>query len=447
MARLGSRVGRRFAFHRARRLFASAGRKEALDATFELRTAEDVAATVGNMKGVLMKVGQIASFVDDGLPEPVRHALGQLQADAPPMSPELASQVVVEELGDRPEVVFAQWDPVPIAAASIGQVHRAITHDGQAVAVKIQYPGVDAAMASDLKNFAASMVGSRLFAKGLEVGPLVDELRERFTEELDYRIEATNQREFGMLYRDHPFVHVPAVVDDLSARRVLTTELATGVRYQELASWSQAERDLAGEAIFRFAYRSIYRFGAFNGDPHPGNYLFHPGGKVTFLDFGLVRHYTAEDIDQQLDIADAFVHHRSPERIREASVRAGYYRDDAPVTAEEIEALSGMFFEMFRHDGPFRFTPEYATDVNRRYALGRVTHPNAVKHVNIPARWVVYQRIGIGLIAILGNLRAEADWRAIADELWPSIDGPPATPMGRAEAAWLERRAVASGGE
>ena len=323
MARLGARVGTTAASNRARRVFASAERKEALDAELELRTAEDVAATLGNMKGVMMKLGQVASFVDDGMPEPVRQALEQLQADAPPMSVELAAEMVERELGAPPEKLFAEWDPVPIAAASIGQVHRAITRDGRAVAVKVQYPGVEEAIKADLAGMEMSMLPAPVVFKNFDVQPFIDELRERIGEELDYRIEASNQQLFADYYRGHPFIHVPDVIASLSSERVLTSELATGVRFAELEEWEASERQLAAETIFRFVFRSLYRLKAFNGDPHPGNYLFRPGGRVTFLDFGLVKRFTDDDISQLLDLVDAMVLDDDMEKVTAAPCGPG----------------------------------------------------------------------------------------------------------------------------
>ena len=436
MARLGARVGGAAAVNRAQWVFASAERKAALDRDLELRTAEDVAATLGNMKGALMKLGQIASFVDDGMPEAVRTALEQLQADAPPMSAELAAEVVERELGLPPERAFAEWDPVPIAAASIGQVHRAITDDGVAVAVKVQYPGVEDAIRTDLDAFDASMFPAPVLYKNFDPRPFIDEIRTRIGEELDYRIEADNQRLFAGWYRGHPFIHVPEVIDRLSTQRVLTTELATGVRFTELETWDQAERDLAGETIFRFVFRSLYSMRAFNGDPHPGNYLFRPGGRVTFLDFGLVKRYSEDEQSQLLELVDAMILNPDLEAARRAAVRAGYYPEGAPVSAQEIVDFSMAFWEMVREDAPFRFTPEYATEVVRRFFLGRVTHGDAVKYADMPARWTILQRINVGLVAILGRLGAEANFRRIAEELWPVTDGPPSTPLGLEEAAW-----------
>jgi len=440
VARLGARVGTSVAANRARRIFASAEGKVALDAELELRTAEEVAATLGSMKGGLMKVGQLASFLDDGMPETVRQALAQLQQDAPPMSAELAAQVIETELGRPPDQLFAEWDPTPIAAASIGQVHRAITHDDVAVAVKVQYPGVEEAIRADLDGFDVAMLPAPVLYRGFDAKPFIEEVRARIGEELDYRVEAANQRLFADWYEGHPFIHVPPVLERLSTGKVLTTELATGARFSELEGWDPAERNLAAETIFRFVFRSLYRLRSFNGDPHPGNYLFRPGGRVTFLDFGLVKHFTAADIADIMEIAKATVLEPSTAGLRRALERAGYYPPGAPVSDEEVWDYGVLFWEMVRHDQPFRFTPEYASEVARQFLFGRATHGDAVKWANMPARWVILQRINVGLIAILGRLGAESDWRRISEEMWPMTDAPPSTALGREEATWWATR-------
>ncbi|HEY5699627.1 MAG TPA: AarF/ABC1/UbiB kinase family protein, partial [Acidimicrobiales bacterium] len=265
LAGFGARTGGAYAAHRARTVFVSTSRREELNDAFALRTAEQVAAELGNLKGAMMKLGQMASYLDQGLPSPIRTALAELRQDAPPMSAELAAGVIRDEFGPGPDELFAEWDPVPLASASIGQVHRALTHDDRAVAVKIQYPGVDEAIRADLDNVDALFGAAGFVFSGLDPDALVIELKERLVEELDYRTEADNQRLFVEYYRDHPFIHIPDVVDELSTGRVLTTELSPGVRWDEVLTWSQEERDLAGEAIFRFVFRSLYRLHAFNG--------------------------------------------------------------------------------------------------------------------------------------------------------------------------------------
>src|SRR5246500_93672 len=235
------------------RLFAAAGeQRQLLREDLALRTAEDVVGTLGAMKGVMMKIGQMASYVDDGLSPAVRRTLGRLQDSVPPMSPPLAAAVVEEELGAPPEQAFARWDPRPIAAASIGQVHRAITLDGRAVAVKVQYPGIAEAIAADLRNVALLRRLLRITAPSQDVDALLSELRDRVCEELDYRREAASQRLMAAYYDGQPTLRIPGIITELSTRRMVTSELAAGARFAELVSWPQHERDLAAETIYRF---------------------------------------------------------------------------------------------------------------------------------------------------------------------------------------------------
>jgi predicted unusual protein kinase regulating ubiquinone biosynthesis (AarF/ABC1/UbiB family) len=440
VAGMGARAGSTYALHRARRAFASAERQKELDARFELKTAESIADALGNMKGAMMKLGQMASYLDQGMPEPVREALAELQANAPPMSAELAAQVVEEELGKPPTEVFDTWDPAPIAAASIGQVHRAITRDGRAVAVKVQYPGVGAAIRADLDNAGLLFGAMGMLFPGLEPGPLVEELRARLVEELDYRIEADNQQLFADFYRGHPFIHIPEVVHELSTERVLTTELAEGARFDEVETWSQAERDLAAESIYRFVFGSLYRLHAFNGDPHPGNYLFRPGGQVTFLDFGLVKRFEPESVVQAEAMIKAMVIDRDIPRYRQILTDVGMLKDDGSLTDEQIQDYFGHFYDFVMQDGVTTITSEYASETVKRFFDTSGPHGEVMRAANVPPPFVIIQRINLGLYAILGQLHATANWRRIAEEIWPMIEGPPSTELGRQAAAWAARR-------
>jgi predicted unusual protein kinase regulating ubiquinone biosynthesis (AarF/ABC1/UbiB family) len=435
--RLVARGGARYATS-APRLFASAGEhRQVLRNDLALQTAEDVAATLGTMKGVLMKLGQMASYVDDGLSPAARRTLSRLQDSVPPMSPELAAQVVTEELGQPPERAFATWDPEPIAAASIGQVHRAITHDGRAVAVKVQYPGIAEAIEADLGNVALLRRMLKITAPMQDVDALLAELRERVTEELDYRREARNQQMFARYYAGHPTIGVPGIVTELSTRRLVTSDLADGARFAELTSWSQAERDLAAETIYRFVFRSLYEAHAFNGDPHPGNYLFHGGGRVTFLDFGLVKHFTADELRPLVAMVKHLCVDNDPEGFRRAMEDAGFLMPAAPLPTDMIVEHMAMFYDTVRERGPRTMTGAYASAVTRRFFDFR--SPLAA-YVQIPRSYVILQRINLGLFALLGELTATADWRCIAEEIWPFVQGPPCTPMGAAEAGWRAAR-------
>ena len=442
VASAATKAGSGWAVHRARRTFADAERREVLDTEHQLRSATQVAETLGNLKGAMMKLGQMASYLDQGMPEPVREALAQLQQDAPPMAPELAAEVIRSELGDSPDRLFAEWDPVPIAAASIGQVHRAMTHDGRAVAVKVQYPGVDEAIRGDLDNAGMLFAAMKMMFPGLDPKPLVAELRERIVEELDYGLEAVNQRMFAEYYAGHPFIHIPAVVDELSTTRVLTTELATGARFSEVKTWSAEQRNLAAESIYRFVFGSLYRLGAFNGDPHPGNYLFGPDGHVTFLDFGLVKRFTPEELVMFEDMIQAMVVDHDIAAFRRIVEDVGLLRRDARFTDEEVGDYFGHFYKFVLRDEPVAMTEEYASETVARFFDTSGEHGDIMKAANVPPSMVIIQRINLGLYAILGELGAVANWRRMAEELWPWIHGEPGTPMGKAEAAWRSERGL-----
>ena len=440
LAAVGARSGASYALHRARLVTADDERRDELEAEYQLRTAAQVVDALGSMKGALMKIGQMASYLDDGLPEPVRLALASLQQDAPPMTPELCAQVVRTELGAEPARRFAQWDPEPIAAASIGQVHRAVTHSGLRVAVKVQYPGVDDAIRADLVNTDLLFRVLGTMFPGLDPGPLVNELRDRLTEELDYGAEANNQRFFADAFRDHPFISVPSVVDDLSTARVLTTELADGSRFAELEQWTQTERDLAGEAIYRFVFGSIYRLHAFNGDPHPGNYLFRPGGHVTFLDFGLVKRYQPDEVALFEALIRTFVVEHDVPAFRRLMEEHNVLRRDAALTDDDVAGYFGHFYELVMRDEVFKVDTEYSSETVRMYFDANGPFAHVARAANVPPAFVITQRINLGLTAVLGRLRATANFRRIAEELWPFVGGPPSTPMGEAEAEWLARR-------
>lgn len=440
LARLGARIGLAHAGTSARKVFASTARREELSRAREVKTAQQVADELGNMKGALMKLGQMASYLDDGLPEPMRLALSQLQSNAPPMAVELMHEVLQAELGRPISEMFVEFDDEPIAAASIGQVHRAIlrTPDGdRAVAVKVQYPGVAEAIDADIRT--ADLLGALLAFgfKSLNPEDMVAEIKDRLREELDYTLEAQNQQTFADFYRGHPFIHVPEVFHEYSTSRVLITELVSGSSFAEVLGWPQDERNAIGESIFRFVFRSLYRFRAFNGDPHPGNYIFHKDGRVTFLDFGLIKHFTVEEMDMFQGMVKAAVLDHDMDQYRRIIEDAGMLQRDAPFTTQEAGDYFAHFYAPVRESHDMTWTTEYATSIVR-HTFDRTSA--IAQYATVPKSFVFIQRINLGLYALLGQLGARGNFRRISEELWPMTNAPASTPMGELEAAWLAQR-------
>ncbi|MFN0027335.1 MAG: ABC1 kinase family protein [Acidimicrobiales bacterium] len=440
-ARLGRLAGRRglaYLPHTVRRFTETdPAAREALDRQFVIRTAQDVARELGNMKGAVMKAGQLISFIAEALPPEAQAALATLQSEAPPMAPSLAEQVITEELGRHPSLLFYRWNPVPAAAASIGQVHRAELADGRQVAVKVQYPGVGDAIGADLANVTVLYNLFSAFAlKSLDVNAMVDELRNRMVEELDYRREADNQRHFAGLYADHPFIRVPRVIDELSTGRVLVTEWVDGWSWAEFErTATPAARQKAAEVLFRWAQQSVYRHHIFNGDPHPGNYRFHADGTVTFLDFGLVKHWTDAEMATLWPVIDPLLA-ADPLGTVQEMVTAGFLAPDHGLDPDEVFAYVSAPYQPYFADR-FTFTRRYVAD-----ALGAIfdvkgPHQPIIEKLNLPSSFVILDRVVWGMSALLGKLEANNCWRAILDEY--RLDAAPATELGRLEQRWRDR--------
>jgi predicted unusual protein kinase regulating ubiquinone biosynthesis (AarF/ABC1/UbiB family) len=436
--RLTARRSAHWAVVKARGARATEEERARLEQRFAIRSAEDVARELGNMKGAIMKAGQMISFIAEGLPPEAQAALATLQADVPPMAPSLAEQVIRDELGGDPEQLFLAWDPIPVAAASIGQVHRAVMRDGREVAVKVQYPGVDRAIKSDLDN-AELLYGmfSALAMRNLDVKGLVDELRARMVDELDYTHEARCQSEIGAIYAGHPFIRVPAVIPERSSRRVLTSEWVDGMRWEDFLELASPEtRQRSAEVLFRFAQGSIHGNGVFNGDPHPGNYRFHKDGTVTFLDFGLVKRWTAGELEQLMPVFDTMLDH-DEQGTADALVAAGFLRPDHGHDPAEVWAyVSGPYVPYLTDE--FTFTRQWTGE-----ALGKLIDLNGpygdiIHSLNMPTSFVILDRVVWGMSALLGRIGATNRWRAILAEYREGT--PPATDLGRIEAAWREAR-------
>ena len=436
--RLTARRGTHWAVVRVRGRWADEEERARLEESFAIRSAEDVAGVLGGMKGAIMKAGQMLSFIAEGLPPEAQAALATLQADVPPMAPSLAEGVVRDELGDGPERLFLEWDPVPVAAASIGQVHRAVLPDGRLVAVKVQYPGVDRAIRSDLDN-AEMLYG--LFANfalpNMDVKSLVDELRHRMADELDYRLEASCQADFARRYDGHPFIRIPRVVPERSSRRVLTSEWVEGRRWDEfLATADDAARQRAAEVLFRFSQGSIHRHRVFNGDPHPGNYRFHDDGSITFLDFGLVKRWDDGEFERLTPIFDAILADDPGGTVARA-VEAGFLPKGHGFDPEFVfEYVSGPY-RPFLVDR-FTFTRAWVAEALQTVIDMQGRYGQLIRQLNMPSAYVILDRVVWGMSALLGHLEATNNWRDLLDEY--RHGSPPTTPLGVAEAEWAAGR-------
>ena len=415
---------------------------------FYARTAERYAELLGGSRGVLAKAGQIMSMVPTGSTVPVefrsvwRATLARLRDDAPAMAPGLVREALERELGPGGLRAFAELDDEPLAAASIGQVHRARLADGRAVAVKVQYPGVSRAIRADLRNtellatFIGLVAGVFNMRLSLDLHGVARELGERISEELDYGREATNQAEFAALYRGHPFIHVPAVVQELSTARVLTQELCEGRSWDEALDAGQDLRDRWADAIWRFVYGSFVRFGLSNADPHPGNYVFHDDGRVSFLDFGCVKRYSREQVDLLLEIVRRCVRGDVLGTWR-ACVEAGFWSSADAVTPREVFDWWHEPYRMLWAEQPFTVTPDYAEAwIQRRFTPVGST-ANAWRLTKFSPEFCHWPRIELAVATILGQFRATNDWASMFAEYHLGSD--PQTEMGQLDRAHFAR--------
>jgi predicted unusual protein kinase regulating ubiquinone biosynthesis (AarF/ABC1/UbiB family) len=394
--------------------------------------ADNAAAVMGDMKGLVMKIGQLISMIDAGpVPEGYRHALAHLQASAPPMPLELVEAVVIAELGAPPDEVFARFWPQPIAAASLGQVHRARPRRGQSterdLAVKVQYPGVADAVHADLANTALMAALVRMsrwampeLAPHVDTRALVEELCARVTEELDYLLEAANQTRFAALWAEEPRIHIPQVVPELCTARILTAEYVDAMRWPAALEQPPELRDRWGEAIVLFVFGSLHCHCLFNADPHPGNYLFHDDGTVTFVDFGCVKEVHPRRVALMRQLVDAAGQGSDDDLLR-AVAAAGILTDRAGVDEALIAERFRRAFEPCHAPQPYTYTSEWAAaGVNDLFAFGG--HGRApAGHVELPADMLFLLRITAGLNSVLARLGATVDWRLVGPQVFVDL--------------------------
>jgi predicted unusual protein kinase regulating ubiquinone biosynthesis (AarF/ABC1/UbiB family) len=411
---------------------------EAAMARRQLETAKQIVAALGTMKGAAMKLGQVMSFLDVGLvPEEHREEfqaeLAKLRDAAPTVSFKQMRKVIEEDLEEPIKHLFAEFDEEPIAAASIGQVYRArLVDDGREVAVKVQYPGVAAAVRADLQNLDMIMRLLKRMTPGLNVKAVTEEIQERIAEELDYELEAQNQRSLARIFRGHPFIVVPEVITGLSRERVLVSEFVSGVGFEEIKDYPQAERDRLGEIVFRFFLGCLYRHRQFSGDPHPGNFLLLGDGRVAFLDFGLFKRLDAEPVELELACQRA-VTEGDAATLHRLLAESGFLPEPEKVDPDHLLAfVEDAIWWYTTADEVVKLTPEVATQVMIESSDPRSTHFREMRHQDMRPEHLFGRRMEMLTLAVLSQLRAHNNWHRIAREWMYGEE--PVTELGRQEA-------------
>ncbi len=403
---------------------AEAGRRLARNAK---KTAEAMLRTLGEMKGLPLKLGQMASYIDGlappGYEEKFQRVLARLQQQAPPLSPEAAVRVVREDLGAPPKEVFAEWEDQPFAAASIGQVHRAVTRGGERVAVKVQYPGIDKAIENDLKSL--SMLESMIAPVGrrYQTKEVLDEVKAVFLAEVDYGLEAEAVETFRRVHEGDADVVIPRIVHSLSTKRVLTMELIGGTDYADFCQRaSQSDRNAAGETLGRFMFRALWRHGLLYADPHPGNYRFLGGGRVAFLDFGCHKLIGAPLVEGMKRYIRALQCGDMPEFYRACVDVLGYDPSDEESWILYTE-YTKLVLQPLVLDARFKYTKEFARQSVAFLVRGgkKIVFkpdsalPNLPAPVHMPSDFTFVNRLQWGFGSVLAGMGAEANWRRLVE--------------------------------
>jgi predicted unusual protein kinase regulating ubiquinone biosynthesis (AarF/ABC1/UbiB family) len=394
-----------------------------VNAEVTAKTAEQVFAVLGQLKGGAMKFGQALSVFEAAVPEelaaPYREALTKLQAAAPPMPTRTVHRVLAEQLGSAWAKRFTEFDDEPAASASIGQVHRAVWHDGREVAVKVQYPGADEALNADLKQLLRFSRLVQAIMPGTEVRPLLEELRDRMVEELDYRTEADNQRAFAKAFDGDDHVLVPKVV--ASSPKVMVTEWIDGTPLATIIrEGTQAQRDLAGQRLSEFHFSAPSRSGLLHADPHPGNFLLGDDGRLRAIDFGACARLP-DGLPKTLGQMTRLALDRRSDDLLDLLRREHFIRPGTELLGEDVLNYLGPFVEPLRTER-FKFTRKWLQGQAERVGDLRKPDSRTGRSLNLPPQYLLIHRVTLGATGILCQLDAEVAARSIVARWQPGFD-------------------------
>jgi predicted unusual protein kinase regulating ubiquinone biosynthesis (AarF/ABC1/UbiB family) len=402
--------------------------------------AEEFGAQLQRMGDAGAKITQLLSMVQlERTPEgeSAGRPLGSLRQDREPLAWRRVRGVIEQDLDASVQEVFSAFDEEPFAIASLGQVHRARTREGEQVAVKVQRPDIGDTIAGDLRNVGLVSPILQRLAPGSDARALLSEVRERIADELDYEIEAQHQRLVARLFRGHPHIRVPLVHTDLSTRRVLVTEHVDGLGFAEIERIDQAERDRIGEIVYRFYFGLLWRERIVAGDPHPDNCILCADGRVCLLDFALQRAIDPEYLEGERDVMRAVVD-ADPDAVHGALARLGYLGEAESYDPSALLEHLATAGEWFLTEGFRRIDPGY---VRRTLELGyppRSPWFSMMQRLTLPPSTLLLRRMEVQMLSLVGDLRAGGNWAAIAAEHWAGQ--PPSTDLGREDAAFFERR-------
>ncbi len=432
-ALVGAEATRHVAVKTANRMRSEEAARHALDARYA-QFADRLVAVLGSMGGCTMKLGQLFSMVDPGMLPAERRVefqakLAALQNDGADVPWRKIRPHLEAELGMKLREVFCEFDQKPAACASIGQVHRATLRDGREVAVKVQFPGIESAVGADIKNLRLMLAMYKWVHPGLDAAALADEMTQRINEELDYRKEAANTADLAQLYRHHPFIRIPGVVDSLSRRRVIVTEWIPGRPLADAFDCPLETRNWLAEIIFRFHVAGAYTHGIFSADPHPGNCLLLADNTVGFLDFGSVQRVDANILSLELQALRAAADD-DPGALADVGRRLG------AVNGENFSpaALLDLYRQIFGWYLEDRTAEHTAADANDRMTALIVPRNEHERGFNMPAALFLRARADLQVGGILGQLRPHINLYAIARE-WLDQQ-PTSTELGLLEQQW-----------
>ncbi len=399
---------------------------EVVAAEMQAQTAEQLFRVLGTLKGGAMKFGQSLSMLEAAVPEefarPYRATLTKLQDSAPAMPVTTVHKILDEELGSDWRDLFEQFDDHPAAAASIGQVHRAVWSDGQPVAVKVQYPGAGEALLSDLGQLSIVARMTTGWIPGLDVGPILEELKGRMAEEVDYDLEAAMQQQFAAAYADDPTYRIPDVL--AQAEHVIVSEWIDGTPLSTIiSSGTDEQRDRAATAYLEFLLGGPERAGLLHADPHPGNFRLTPDGRLGVLDFGAVNRLP-DGLPAELGSLVTLALQGRGEEVLEGLREEGFIKSAIDIDPAALLDYLGRFLEPLAGD-EFTFTRDWLRGIFAYINDPRSSQFHVGLRLNLPPRYVLIHRTWLGGIAVLCQIGGTVPARDIFDRCVPGAEFPP----------------------